>query len=125
MAEINGAAVLLKVGGNTVGSQTNVTFNENLDALDVSSKDSRSRKLIGGRYSATVTLDAMFVPDDTALATLKTAIRSDGAVEIVRYYGADFEEADAIVTSINEGFPDQAPATLSVTLEITGDWSAA
>ena len=125
MAEISGTQVTLKVGGTAVGSQSNVTFTESIDPIDVSSKEARARKLIGGRYSSSVSLDSLYVPDDTALATLKTAIRSDGAVTLIRTIdGASFETADGIATGLTEAFPDQAPATLAVTVEITGSWAA-
>jgi len=133
MAEINGADVLLRVNTGTyavpvwttVGSQQDVDFGETSDMIDVSSKNSRSRKLLYGRYSASVTLSYLYIPDAADLAALKAAIRGGTVMKIRRQYsGTDIEEADCLVADKKDTFPDQAPATGSVTLEVSGDWAA-
>jgi len=133
MSEINGADVLLRVNTGTydtpawttVGSQTNVTFDQTTDPVDISSKNSRSRKLLGGRYSASVTLDALFVPSAADFAALQACMRDGSLMKIRRRYsGTDTEQADGIVASLSEAYPDQEGATVSCTLEISGDWAA-
>jgi len=133
MAEINGADVVLRVNTGTydtpvwttVGSQGNVVFNENVDVIDVSSKDSRNRKLLPGRYSASVTLDALYVPSAAGYTALRDAMRNGTVMKIRRQYsGTDTEQADCIVTSMSDSFPDQEAATISVSVEVTGAWSA-
>ena len=133
MALPNGTDILLYVNTGTevapsyvaVGSQRDVTFDESSDEIDISSKDSRAFRGIPGRYKATLSLDAIYVPDDEAYLALKTANR-DGALILVRRYEEDvaFEEADAFVTSISENGPDQDAATISVDLTVDGEWSA-
>ena len=121
---MNGTDVLLYIGSDVVGSQRGVTFDEATAEIDVSSKDSRAKRVDAGRYSATVKLDALYVPDDAAYLALKAAMRVGTLVTIVRQEdGADLEEASALVTSISESAPDQEAATISVGLTIDGEWS--
>ena len=121
---ISGTDVVLYVSTNAVGYQRNVTFEETTEEIDVSSKEERSKRVLAGRYSSAVTLDALFVPSDTAYGALKTAMRSGSTVTVARYKdGAEIEHADAIVTSLSESFPDQDGATVSVSLVIDGDWA--
>lgn len=125
---MNGTDILLyaAVGGvqTVIGSQRGVTFDESSAEIDVSSKTARSGRYISGRYGATVTLDALYVPTDTAYLVLKAAVRSGDAITIRRMEeGVSLEEADAIVTSLSESGPDQAEALVSISLRIDGDWT--
>lgn len=130
---INGADVLLLVNTGTVelptwtavGSQRDVTFEESTEEIDVSSKDAREKRVLAGRYSSSVTLDALFIPTDTAYTELKDAMRNGDLVQVVRQYDeTNVEKASAVVTSLSETFPDQDGATVSVSLTIDGAWSA-
>ena len=124
MAEINGATVAVYIGGVAVGSQTGCSFSETTAEIDVSNKDSRTTKLLAGRYSAKVTLDAMYVPSDAAFAALKTAMRAGTSVTLARYYsGSSVESATAIVTEMSQSFPDQEGGTCSASFSISGSWS--
>lgn len=125
---MNGADILLYAEVSNVqtviGSQRGVTFDETSAEIDVSSKTTRSGRYIGGRYGATVTLDALYVPSDTAYQALKAAVRSGDPITIRRFEeGVATEEADAIVTSVSETGPDQEAATVSIALRIDGDWT--
>ncbi len=122
---MNGTDVLVLIEGEVVGSQTGVTFDEKTDVIDVSSKESRARRIEAGRYSATVKLDSLYVPDDTAYQSLKTAVRNGTKVTVLRQEdGAALEHAEAVVTSVSEAAPDQDKATVAVGLEIDGEWVA-
>lgn len=120
---MNGADVLVLIEGTLVGSQRDVSFEETSESIDTSSKDSRARRVIPGRYSATMSLDALYVPDDTAYLALKAAMR-DGTLVTVRRQeeGSALEEAEAVVTSLSEEGPDQDAATVSVSFDIDGEW---
>jgi len=129
---LNGADVLLYVNTGTdgdptwtvVGSQRDVTFDESTEEIDVSSKDSRLKRVLPGRYGATVTLDALYVPDDGAYLALLAAMRDGDLIQIEREESdAALEYADALVTGLSHRLPDQAEATISVDLTIDGDWS--
>jgi len=129
---MNGTDILLYVNTGTpavpaytvVGSQRDVTFEESTDEIDVSSKDSRAKRVLPGRYSASVSLDALYVPTDTAYLALKDAMRDGDLILVERYEsgGAD-ETADALITSLSEAAPDQGEATISISLTIDGTWT--
>lgn len=119
----NGTAVLVLIDGDVIGSQRGVTFEENTAEIDVSSKDSRAMRVVGGRYSATVSLDALYVPDDNGYERLQAAMRNGSLVTVIREEeGAVLESAAALVTKLSEQAPDQDAATISATLRIDGEW---
>jgi len=129
---MNGADVLLLVNLGTeddptwaiVGSQRDATFDESTAEMDLSSKDSRVRRLGPGRYSATVSLDALYVPTDEAFLALRDAMRLGNLIQIQREESeAALEYAYAVVTGLSQGMPDQEAATVSVDLAIDGEWS--
>jgi len=128
---MNGADVLLLVNTGTlnsptwtaVGSQRGVTFEETNEEIDVSSKDSRAGRVIAGRYGATLSLDALYVPNDAAYLALKTALRAGELIKIRREeLGTATEEADALITSMSEEAPDQEGATISIEMTVDGEW---
>jgi len=129
---INGTDVLLYVNTGTadvpaytlVGSQRDVTFDESNEEIDVSNKDSRAKRVLYGRYSASVSLDALYVVDDAAYLALRDAER-DGElilIERVEASGRD-ETADALISSLSEAAPDQGEATVSISMTIDGTWT--
>ena len=130
---VNGADTILLVenpqGSGTyvaVGSQRDVTFNETTEPIDGSSKtDGRATRNLPGRYSASVDLDALFVPNDAAHALLKQANRLGFLVKIRRrFVGNDQEEAEAVITNMSDTHPDQDAATVAITLSVDGVWAA-
>ena len=129
---MNGADVLLLVNLGTedsptwaiVGSQRDVTFDESTEEIDVSSKDGRARRVIPGRYGATVSLDGLYVPDCLAYAALRDAMRLGNLIQIQRQESeAALEYAYALITGLSQGMPDQGEATISADLTIDGEWS--
>jgi len=129
---MNGADVLLLVNTGTVdtpiytavGSQRDVTFDEATEEIDGSSKDSRNKRVLAGRYSASISLDSLYVPTNTAYLALQTAMR-DGALILVarELEGVSEEYADALITALSESFPDQGEGTVSISLTIDGEWT--
>ena len=81
-------------------------------------------RVLPGRYGSTMTLDALYVPDDTAFLALQSANR-DGELILVRIEEEEIEteEADALITSMSESYPDQGACTISVSLRVDGEWS--
>ena len=76
-APMNGNSVLVEIDGAVVGSQTGVTFNENMETIDVTTKQSLGvTALKHSKYSATCSMNAMFIDDDTAFASVRTKLRS-------------------------------------------------
>ena len=129
---LNGSSVLLKVqtssGPNVytvIGSQTGVKFTEKNQAIDVSTKAQPQKQYIYGEYEASITLDHLYVPNDTGYAALKAANRNQTTIVVERNEsGSDLEYATALVTQLDADAKKAAPTTLSVTLQITGVWTA-
>jgi predicted secreted protein len=128
---MNGTDVLLLVNIGTptvpiyqaVGSQRDVTFDEATEEIDVSSKDGRAKRVLPGRYSASLSLDALYVPTRDDYLALRDAMRDGELILIAREMdGTTTETADALVTSLSEAFPDQGEATISVALTVDGEW---
>ena len=122
---MNGTDILIMIDGNVVGSQRDVSLDENTDEIDVSSKEQREKRVLAGRYSASISLDALYVPDDAAYLALVAANRNGTAVEVIcEEDGVALENADAIVTHVGKKGPDQGEAVISVDLTIDGAWAA-
>jgi predicted secreted protein len=109
---------------SAVASQTQARFDEKTKAIDITNKSSRNKLFIPGEYDATVTLDHLYIPTDAAYAQLKSAMRNGATVMVQRQEsGAALEQASAIVTQMSGDFKDKAPATIAVTMQITGPWT--
>lgn len=121
---MNGADILILIEGELVGSQRGVSREETTESIDMSSKTSRARRVIPGRYASTMSLDGLYVPDDTAYGSLKDAMR-DGTLVTVLWQeeGVNIETAEAVVTSLGAEAPDQDAATVSISLDIDGEWT--
>lgn len=131
---INGADVLLQANTGTeaapvwtnVGSQRDVSISESVAAIDASSKDSRAARVRGGRYSSSISLDALYVPTNAAYTTLRTAFRAGTLIRVrVTESGVGTEQASVLITDIERSYPDQGESTISIDLEVDGFWSAA
>lgn len=121
-----GTNVILVVEGEPVGFQRDVTFTENTAAIDVSSKEERAQRVLPGRYSSEITLDALYIYDDDGYEELVDAMRDGELIEVIRREPAGEAgdlTAQALVTSISNRFPDAAESTISVSLVIDGEWS--
>jgi len=120
---MNGTDILIWIDGDAVGSQRDVTLDETTEEIDVSSKDQREGRYLPGRYGATMSLDALYVPTNAAYLALQAAMRNGTFVEVVVIEeGVVLESADAIVTSLGRTGPDQSEATVSCALRIDGAW---
>ena len=129
---MNGSDVLLLVNIGTaavpvyqaVGSQRDVSFDEATEEIDVSSKDSRAKRVLPGRYSSTLSLDALYVWEDDGYRALREAMRDGELILVAREDdGTTIETADALITSLSESFPDQGEGTISISMTIDGFWT--
>jgi len=129
---MNGTDILLLVNTGTVlvpvyevvGSQRDVSWEESDAGVDYSSKDSRAQRVGCGRYSATLSLDALYVPTDSAYQKLQDAIRTGVLVQVLRQEdGVSIETASARVDKMSGSGPDQGEAVVSVDLTIDGEWT--
>ena len=129
---MNGTDVLLLVNTGTaavpvyeaVGSQRDVSFDEATEEIDVSSKDSRAKRVLPGRYSATLSLDALYVWTDDAYHALRDAKRDGELILVAREDDSTtIETGDALITSLSESFPDQGEGVISISMTIDGFWT--
>lgn len=129
---MNGTDVLLLVNTGTpsvpvytaVGSQRDVAFDESTAEIDVSSKNAREQEVIGGRYSASLTLDHLYVVSDAGYEALKDAMRDGELILVAKQVDeVTTETASALVTGLSERYPDQGEATVSCSLTISGGWT--
>lgn len=128
---MNGSDFLVLVNTGTpeapsyeaVGCQRDATIEEASDTIDVSCKDSRAQRVLPGRYSSTLSLDALYIQDAAGYLALRSANR-DGELILVAREIQDVvtEVADAKIDSISETFPDQGEAAISISMTIDGFW---
>lgn len=129
---MNGTDVVLLVNTGTellpvyevVGSQRDVTFELTTAEIDVSSKDSRTTRVIGGRDKQTLSLEGLYVPTNDAYLALEAA-REDGELILVakQVDGVTVATAHALITSLSQNFPDQDAATVSISMTIDDTWT--
>lgn len=106
-----------------VGSQRDATIEESSDTIDISNKSSRAQRVLPGRFSGSISLDALYVPNDAAYLALRKANRDGELILVARELeGVVQEIVSAKIDSISETFPDQSEATISVSLTIDGFW---
>lgn len=129
MAVGNGTNITVLVstdgGFAAIGSETNAVFSQTTEYIDVSTKDSRKRAGLPGKYSASVTVDNMYVEGSANVALLETASRNGTTIAIQRAVaGEGTEGATVIVTDFTETHAFEDASTISMTLEVTGAWAA-
>jgi hypothetical protein len=128
---LNGADVKLyvKVSGTyrLVGEQTNMALDDKVGEIDTSTKDDSNQSVIGGRRSATLTLDALVaVPDTNAVQAELDTAKTNRTLVLAQIWvtGAAVKQASFLVTGISRKYPDQANSTLSVSMTRSGGWTA-
>ena len=130
---MNGTDVIIKVNTGTdaaptwvaVAKQQGAKLSEKVGFVEESSKDARERAGSAGRYEGTLSLDALYVPSDTAFTYLKTSFRAGTKVQVeIEEAGTPTEKASAVITQMDTEWPDQDAATISATFEIDGAWTA-
>jgi len=129
---MNGSDILLLVNTGSeavpayevVGSQRDVTFEETTEEINYSSKDSRAKRVGPGRYGASISLDALYVPTNECFQALKAAKRNGEMILVARQEdGVTIETADAMIANMSQSFPDQGEATISISLTVDGFWT--
>lgn len=126
---MNGSALLVLANIGTeqtpqymaVGCQRDASFDEATANIDVSCKDNRAQRVLPGRYSATLSLDALYVPDDQAWQALRAAMRNGTLILLAREEGGAVTETfPAVVNTLNQAFPDQAESTVAASFTVDG-----
>ncbi|MCB9135157.1 MAG: hypothetical protein H6636_07010 [Anaerolineales bacterium] len=107
-----------------VGCQRGATIDEQTAEIDASCKSSRNKRVLPGRYSSTIALDGLYVPNDAAFQALRDANRNGELLLIAREeFGEVLETANCLVTAMPQAFPDQDVATISVSLTVDDGWT--
>ena len=132
---MNGSDILLAINTGTfgsptwtpVGSQRNVVLDETTNMIDRSNKNAgRARLIRPGRYAASLKLDALYVPTNADFILLKAAKRAGAAIQVmVQEAGVDVESATGYISAMSFAYPDMDEATISVSIDIDGEWTAA
>lgn len=129
---MNGTDLLLLVNVGTplvpvyqaVGSQRDATIDEATATIDASSKDSRAQRVLPGRYSSSLSLEALYVPSDAAYEALKDANRNGDMILVAREEaGVVTETVNAKIDTMSESFPDQGEATISIAMTVDDWWT--
>lgn len=131
---IRGTDILLKVNTGTVaapvwttvGHQRDASIDESRSEIDTSSKAADYSTGIMGRRKTTISLDALYVYDDSGYVLLRAAMRNRVNIQvIVARNGSNVEYATALLLGLTINAPDDGEATYSASLTVTGDWTAA
>lgn len=130
---INGSAVLLlaqTVVGPPgtyvlVGSQKDAKVDKKGSTIEITDKTMTDKAYIAGERSSTLTLDSLYVPNDTAMAAIMAAYKNNTPLIIEwQESGTVLEYATCFVTQISKDAKEAAASTISVTLEVSGGWTA-
>jgi hypothetical protein len=129
--ELNGTDMLVSVqqpAGTgpyiVVGSQRGVNVDEKTAKIDVSSKLSRNEISLPGRYSAQMSLDAIYIPSHSGFLAMQTAMRAGNYVRVQKVQlGVPLEYANCVITSLSEDFPDQSAALIKATFDVSDGWT--
>jgi len=129
---VNGTQMLLLVNVGTaavpiyeaVASQKDLGIEQASEEIDVSNKNSgRYAEFIPGRYSSTISLEALYVENEASYGVLQQSCEFGIPLKVRREYaGVAKKEADVFVTSLSEAFPDMGPSVVTAALRVSGPW---
>jgi predicted secreted protein len=131
---MNGSEVVIWINIGTlgvpafmpIGSQKDATIEEATATIDVSSKDSRAQRVLPGRYSSTISMASLYVPNDVTYQALRNANRNGDLIQVTwEESGVVMAIANAKIDSMSQSFPDQDAATCSLSLTVDGLWQEA
>jgi hypothetical protein len=106
-----------------LAEQRVVDFGEGSEPIDWSSKDSRFRRIMPGRYSSDVSAGGLYVPGDPPYLALQGAMRGHELILIRRCEdGVPIEDAIALVKAISIDAPDNDVGLMAVGLVVDGWW---
>lgn len=135
MAGMNGTDVLLQVNTGTivtpvwttVAAQRDASISKSADTIDLSSKDSDFWEGAAGRRESEVSLDGL-IPVAAAVGfdALHTAWENGTIIQVqTQRAGVAHKKASAVITKMDEEYPDQGESTFSASFKVSGPWTAA
>ena len=106
-----------------VGGQRGASLSRSADTVDVTNKESNEwTESLPGLKSWSIDFDGLLVVDDTAYEALKTAWKSGQTVYVkIEQDGGTAEGGYGIITDLSEDYPYDAEATVSGSIEGTGE----
>lgn len=108
-----------------VGEQTNLSTESTTNMIAADSKDSGHTKWLPGKQDDTASLEALYVPSDTAYKAIETAKKNGELIYLRRSEdGVNVEEAPAYVQSISKNFPDNDNSTVTLSFQLNDFWTA-
>lgn len=107
-----------------VAEQTSVSWENTHNLIDASNKDSGHTQWIYGKEDDTVSLEALYVPDDEAFQALKEAKKNRQNVILRRSEkGTEVEEAEALIETISVEGPDNDNSTVTIDFQLNESWT--
>lgn len=126
MAVINGNALLLSLGGNTIGCTTNTTFTSTNETIDVTCKDNDGAKAsLPGGNTATITFEMFFNATSTYGLSELLPLHQDGTL-INWHFGDNTNltmHGQGYIDSLEIGAPLNGGVTVSGTINVSGPWT--
>ena len=121
-----GLDIKISIGENFLAGQRGATLNRSAETIDITNKVSAGwKEMITSVKEWSVDCDGVFVEDDTALKALETAFNANTMVDVKISDGEWGYKGKAIITDFPIDAPYDDAATYSLTLQGTGELSAA
>lgn len=117
--------VLVPVNGDfkALAEQTSLSTENSHNLIDASSKDSGHTKWLYGKEDDTVSVESLYTPDDEAYQAIKEAKKNREKIVLRRTEnGVDVEEAEALIQTISNDYPDNDNATVSIDFQLNESW---
>lgn len=127
MAVLDGTGVVITVAGAKINGLLNNSFDETVDTIEVTNKDSAGHKeFIAGEDTWTISADGnVDLTDTTDITVLRAAKNAKAAVAVmwgngILTTGGQILSGSAIITSLNQSAPKNGQVTWSISLQGTG-----
>lgn len=121
-----GLDIKISIGENFLAGQRGATLNRSAETIDITNKVSAGwKEIITSVKEWSIDCDGVFVEDDTALKALETAFNANTMVDVKISDGEWGYKGKAIITDFPIDAPYDDAATYSLTLQGTGELSAA
>jgi TP901-1 family phage major tail protein len=125
---MRGVDILLMIEGETngtfiaVGGQRNATLSEEVETIDITSKDSQGyQEFDYGLGSWKIKGDGVYVPNEAAYVALRDKMRAKQPIKVrIHEKGTATEEGTALITSRELEAPYDGEVTYSMEFQGTG-----
>lgn len=106
-----------------VAEQTSLSVENTHNLIEATSKDSTHTKWLYGKEDDTMSLEALYVPDDQAMKAIRDAKKNREMVILRRSEnGTEVEEAEALIETMSYEWPDNDNSTVAVDFQLNESW---